>query len=75
MDEKIEAVARALCKLDGRDPDQLTRSLGGRVGFVRSAGMNSDGPPLWESYRAEAERFVTVAEALAPFQKPEVKRW
>lgn len=73
MDEKVEAAARALCKLDGRDPDQRTR--GQRpAGFQTSIGDRSDGPPLWESYRLEAERFVAVAEALASFYVPEATR-
>ena len=77
MDQKIEAVARALCKLDGRDPDQKTRQLGGRVGFQASIDpATAEGPPLWDAYRAEAERFVVAAEALASLPPvPEVKRW
>lgn len=77
MDQKIEAVARALCILDGRDPDQTTRLPGGRVGFQATVAATSpDGPLLWEAYKAEAEKFVVVAEALAPFlPPPEIKRW
>ena len=77
MDEKIEAVARALCKLDGKDPDQKTRLPGGKVGFQASIGNDAiDGPPLWESYKAEAERFAVAAEALASRLPPvEIKRW
>lgn len=78
MDQQIEAVARALCKLDGRDPDQKTRQPGGRVGFQASVDpATAEGPPLWDAYRAEAERFVVAAEALrpSPAAEPEVKRW
>lgn len=77
MDQKIEAVARALCRLDGRDPDQKTRQPGGRVGFQASVdAATADGPPLWDAYRAEAERFVVAATALGPLlETPEVKRW
>ena len=77
MDQKIEAVARALCKFDGRDPDQKTREPGGGVGFRASLGAGSgEGPPLWDAYRAEAERFVVAATALGPLlEAPEVKRW
>jgi hypothetical protein len=66
MDEKIEAVARALCKLDGLNPDQ--RTPGQRAaGFQIPAGdPPDDGPPLWECYKAEAERFVVASDALAP---------
>ncbi len=74
MDEKIEAVARALCTADGRDPDQRTRSPGGRVGFQAQIDDSVDGPPLWEAYKAEAERFIAAAEALQPFLD-RAKRW
>lgn len=77
MDEKIEAVARALCALDGKDPDQSTRPAGGAPGFQRFvADASSEGPPLWTNYRIEAERFVVAAEALGPLlSRPEIKRW
>jgi hypothetical protein len=75
MDEKIEAVARALCKLDGRDPDQKTRLPGGRVGFQTFVGDTSiEGPPIWESFKAEAEKFVVAIEAMRPFLK-RIDRW
>ena len=74
-DEKTEAVARALCAFEGKDPDQRTRFPGGPVGFqaVIDEGA-ADGPLLWESYKAEAAKFVVVAEALQPFFKREA-RW
>ena len=76
MDEKIEAVARALCTFDGKDPDQNTE-------LRRSPGFHpgSDAPstahvPLWRSYRQEAERFVVAAEALQPIlRRVDVGRW
>lgn len=75
MDGKIEAVARALCAFEGKDPDQPTRLPGGRVGFQAAIGEGvADGPLLWESYKAEAEKFVVVAEVLQPFFKREA-RW
>ena len=75
MDDKIEAVARALCVFEGKDPDQPTRLPGGRVGFQTSmVDEAADGPLLWKSYREEAEKFVVVAEALQPFFKRE-SRW
>ena len=74
MDEKIEAVARALCVNDGKDPDQRTRAPGGRVGFQAVIGAAADGPPLWEAYRAEAEKFVVAIEAMQPFID-RAKRW
>ncbi len=68
MDEKIEAVARALCTFDGRDPDMTTHLPGGRVGFQSSMAETApDGPPLWTAYREEAEKFVVASEALHPF--------
>ncbi len=68
MDEKIEAVARALCAFDGRDPDQVTRLAGGRPGFQSHIEENAaDGPPLWAAYKEEAEKFVVAIEAMQPF--------
>ena len=68
MDEKIEAVARALCTFDGRDPDMTTRLPGGRVGFQSPmADTAPDGPLLWTAYREEAQKFVVAIEALQPF--------
>ena len=77
MDEKIEAVARALCTLDGKDPDQSTRPPGGAPGFQRFvSGSSIEAQPLWTSYKIEAERFVVAAEALGPLLgRPEIKRW
>lgn len=77
MDDKIEAVARALCTFYGKDPDQRTRLPGGRVGFQsRIDAIAFDGPPLWHAYKEEAEKFVVVAEALALFAtRAEIKRW
>ena len=74
MDEKIEAVARALCKFDGRDPNQRTR--GQRpAGFQTYIGdPPADGPVQWEGYKSEAERFVVAFEALAPLLSREVNR-
>lgn len=73
--DKIEAVARALCTFEGKDPDLKTRLPGGRVGFQSRIGDASlDGPLLWESYKEEAEKFVVVAETLQPFFKREA-RW
>jgi hypothetical protein len=75
MYERIEAVARALCKSEGKDPDQKTRLPGGRVGFQASIGDASmDGPLLWETYKAEAEKFVVAIEAMQPFLD-RAKRW
>ena len=71
MDEKIEAVARALCRFYGRDPDARTRSPGGAVGFhAQGGGSALDGPPLWDAYKDEAEKFVAMSEALQAFGKP-----
>ncbi len=77
MDEKIEAVARALCKADGRDPDQGTGMEGGDVGFHSFAGRtDSERVPLWRAYAKEAERFVVAAEALQPFiGRVDIGRW
>lgn len=76
MDEKIEAVARALCILDGKDPDQSTRPPGGTPGFQRFVSGSTDAQPLWTNYKIEAERFVVAAEALGPLlSRPDIKRW
>jgi hypothetical protein len=75
MDERIEAVARALCKLEGKDPDQKTHLPGGRVGFQTFVEERSmEGPPLWEAFKTEAEKFVVAVEALQPFLK-RAERW
>ncbi len=77
MEQKIEAVARALCKLDGKDPDQSTRMRGGSPGFHSFAGKTeADLSPLWKTYEKEAERFVVAAEALRPLLNSiDIGRW
>lgn len=76
MDEKIEAVARALCVFDGKDPDGNTE-LRRSPGFHPTAGAAATAHvPLWRSYRQEAERFVVAAEALQPFfRRVDIGRW
>ena len=68
---------RALCKLDGRDPDQNTALRGGTPGFQRFEGKaEAEHVPLWTAYAKEAERFVVAAEALQPLlARRAVDRW
>ena len=49
-DPRIEQVARALCRLNGVDPD--------RVGFPFPDG------PLWEYYIHEAMKFIAEDDAM-----------
>ncbi len=74
MEAKIEAVARALCTADGKDPDARTKRPGAGAGFTAALGAGDDGPALWEAYRFEAERFVVAIEAMQPFLD-RAKRW
>ena len=62
--DKVETVARALCRLDGKDPDRITGLAGGSPGFQHFGGEAIDGPSPWTTYKAEAERFVVAMEAL-----------
>lgn len=63
MDQRIEAAARALCALDGLDPD-ATVSSPDYSGELR-AGNHSDGPQ-WRTKAREAERFLAMLDAVMP---------
>lgn len=63
MDQRIEAAARALCALDGLDPD-ATVSSPDYSGELRS-GNHSDGPQ-WQTRAREAARFVAMLDAAMP---------
>lgn len=63
MEPRIEAVARALCTLDGLDPDAIV-STPDYSGELRS-GNHSDGPQ-WRTKSREAARFVAMLDAAMP---------
>lgn len=73
VSERVQAVARALCSLDGKDPDERTRRPGEGAGFV-SRQSGDDAPHAWKAYIAEAERFIAASEALQPFLE-RARRW
>jgi hypothetical protein len=56
MADELEAVARALCLIDGVDPDTV----------IDSAGLASE--PAWCSYRERARRELAKAGAAMPTQ-------
>jgi hypothetical protein len=63
---KIEKVARALCKFEGKDPDALYQT--GTIEVV-SLGHGAVGPgtgqaPQWQMYSYEARRFITAYDVL-----------
>jgi hypothetical protein len=72
-DEKVEAVARALCVADGKNPEERMKRPGEGAGF-RSFHDTEDSPLLWEAYVAEAKRFVVAIEAMQPFIE-RARRW
>jgi hypothetical protein len=62
----VERVARALCSVDGRDPDDPVET--GGVHTQRADNEFVSEPvegPLWHMYREKAERFVAAYEALS----------
>ena len=72
VSERVEAVARALCEADGKNP---TEARARKAGFQRFAGEPAEKTPqLWESYIAEAERFVVAIETMQPFLE-RARRW
>ncbi len=63
-DKRIETVARALCKLDGLDPD-VKSAVPGSIS-IGTGILNHDEPtPRWHDYIAEARRFVAAHDALS----------
>ena len=71
VSERVQAVARALCAADGKNPDERFMRPG--VGF-QPLVVSEDGPQLWEAYVVDAERFVVAIEAMQPFFE-RAKRW
>ena len=64
---RIERVARALCKLDALGPDILVKSgdVGPQIGPDQIAVVGPIMVPRWTTYQAEATRFVIAYDALA----------
>ena len=73
VNDKAVAVARALCLVDGKDPDEKMRRPGEGAGF-QGFQKPADAPSLWQAYLGEAERFVAAIEAMQPFLE-RAKRW
>ena len=73
VSERVEAVARALCAVDGKNPDERMRRPGEGAGFTGHPAAG-EAPCLWEAYVADAERFVVAVEAIQPFVE-RAKRW
>ncbi len=63
MEQRIEAVARALCAVDKLDPDALVATPD-YSGELRS-GNHSD-VPQWQTKAREAARFLAMLDALMP---------
>lgn len=63
MEQRIEAVARALCALEGLDAD-ATVSVPDYSGELR-AGNHHDGPQ-WRTKAREAARFLAMLDAAMP---------
>ena len=64
-DPRIERVARALCEVDGKDPDaehQTRERETKRVGNAMEFGYKSI--PNWQVYAKEATKFVAAFDAL-----------
>jgi hypothetical protein len=62
----VEKVARALCSVDGSDPDETVET--GGVHTQRDHNEFVSEPvegPLWHMYREKAARFIAAYEALA----------
>ncbi len=60
----VERVARALCSVDGKDPDELIET--GSVHTQRAHNEIVSEPveaPLWHMYQEKAERFVVAYKA------------
>lgn len=71
--QEEEAVCRALCAADGRDPDALTwplsdpdaeNRIGGGDIVIDSEGHPARLRPRWQNYRAMAKRMIAAFEEL-----------
>lgn len=64
--KKVERVARALCALEGKDPDAMMRT--GNFIPVYDNGTVTVAPesaPAWRFFVREAERFAAAYEVLS----------
>lgn len=55
IDPRIEAIARGLCVLAGRDPDQIR-------------GYATGESPAWQSFTLEARKFLTAYDAVKAYE-------
>ena len=60
--DRVERVARALCKADGKDPN--ARVPTGRMVITGECG--SEFYFLWTDYEKEARRFIAALDAAQP---------
>ena len=61
-DDRVERVARALCKVDGNDPNA-------KVPSGRMVTTGEHGPEFyfaWTDYEKEARRFIAAIDAAQP---------
>jgi hypothetical protein len=65
MTDRLERVARALCRADNKDPEKTYQT--GAVESVRQGNAivtQYVTAPLWKKYEPEAAKFIAVYEAL-----------
>jgi hypothetical protein len=60
-DPRIEKVARALCRHDGRDPDAMSTDASS-INF--NVNPNNPQYPRWRDYIGDAREFVVMHDAL-----------
>lgn len=63
MEQRIEAVARALCAVDKLDPDAMVATPD-YSGELRSG--NHRDVPQWQTKAREAARFLAMLDAVMP---------
>jgi len=61
-DDRVERVARALCKMDGNDPNAKVPT--GRM--VTTGEPGSEFYLVWTDYEKEARRFLAAIDAAQP---------
>ena len=61
-DDRVERVARALCKVDGNDPNAKVPT--GRM--VTTGEHGSEFYFAWTDYEKEARRFIAAIDAAQP---------
>jgi hypothetical protein len=59
-DDRVERVARAMCKADGKDPDEQMPT--GHV-TVRAFVQEEATVSAWQKYEPEARRFIAALDA------------